>query len=110
MIELILRNTRLLILVTALLIVSGLSALQSLPRAEDPLITNRNAAITTHFPGATPERVEALVTEKIETELRTSMIFSSSPRHPVQVSQWSALSYSIPSLTLNRCGRESETS
>ncbi len=71
MIELILRNTRLLILVTALLIVSGLSALQSLPRAEDPLITNRNAAITTHFPGATPERVEALVTEKIETELRT---------------------------------------
>ncbi|MDR9830671.1 efflux RND transporter permease subunit [Vibrio sp. FNV 38] len=71
MIESILRNTRLLVLLTALLIVSGLSALQSLPRAEDPVITNRNAAITTHFPGATPERVEALVTEKIETELRT---------------------------------------
>ncbi|MGR5253115.1 efflux RND transporter permease subunit [Vibrio astriarenae] len=68
---LILRNTRLLVLFTALLLVSGLSALQSLPRAEDPLITNRNAAITTHFPGATPERVEALLTEKIETELRT---------------------------------------
>lgn len=67
----ILRNSRLLTLLTALLIVSGLSALQSLPRAEDPLITNRNAAITTHFPGATPERVEALITEKIETELRT---------------------------------------
>lgn len=71
MMTLILRNTRLLVLFTALLLVSGLSALQSLPRAEDPLITNRNAAITTHFPGATPERVEALVTEKIETELRT---------------------------------------
>ncbi len=66
-----LRNSRTLTLFTALLIVAGLSALQSLPRAEDPIITNRNAAIITSYPGATPERVESLVSEVIETELRT---------------------------------------
>ncbi|PQJ67097.1 MFS transporter [Photobacterium angustum] len=66
----ILSNTRLLVLAVALLIVSGLSALSSLPRAEDPIINNRNASIITHYPGATAERVEALVTEKIENKLR----------------------------------------
>ncbi|WP_117234542.1 efflux RND transporter permease subunit [Vibrio maerlii] len=66
-----LRNSRTLALFTALLVVAGLSALQSLPRAEDPIITNRNAAIITSYQGATPERVEALVSEVIETELRT---------------------------------------
>ncbi|WP_318486791.1 efflux RND transporter permease subunit [Photobacterium leiognathi] len=66
----ILSNTRLLALAVALLIVSGLSALSTLPRAEDPIINNRNASIITHYPGATAERVEALVTEKIENKLR----------------------------------------
>lgn len=66
----ILGNTRLLILAVALLIVSGLSALSALPRAEDPIIKNRIGSIVTHYPGATAERVEALVTEKIETSLR----------------------------------------
>ncbi|CAG20525.1 Hypothetical protein PBPRA2127 [Photobacterium profundum SS9] len=66
----ILGNTRLLILAVALLIVSGLSALSALPRAEDPIIKNRIGSVVTHYPGATAERVEALVTEKIETSLR----------------------------------------
>ncbi|MGF1690029.1 efflux RND transporter permease subunit [Photobacterium kagoshimensis] len=66
----IINNTRLLILAVALLVVSGLSALNTLPRAEDPIIKNRHASIITHYPGATAERVEALVTEKLETELR----------------------------------------
>ena len=63
-------NTRLLVLAVALLIVSGLSSMSSLPRAEDPIIKNRVAVVATHFPGATAERVEALVTEKIERSLR----------------------------------------
>ncbi|OLQ81150.1 acriflavin resistance protein [Photobacterium proteolyticum] len=66
----IISNTRLLVLAVALLIVSGLSAINTLPRAEDPVIHNRFASVITHFPGATAERVEALVTEKIETSLR----------------------------------------
>ncbi|GAL03407.1 cobalt-zinc-cadmium resistance protein CzcA [Photobacterium aphoticum] len=63
-------NIRLLILAVALLIVSGLSALSTLPRAEDPVIHNRYATVITHLPGATAERIEALITEKIETSLR----------------------------------------
>lgn len=66
----IISNTRLLVLAVALLVVSGLSALNTLPRAEDPIIKNRHASIVTHYPGATAERVEALVTEKLETALR----------------------------------------
>jgi multidrug efflux pump subunit AcrB len=50
---------------------AGLSALVSIGRQEDPTITNIFATITTVFPGADPARVEALVTAKIETELRT---------------------------------------
>ncbi|MEF1219740.1 efflux RND transporter permease subunit, partial [Photobacterium damselae] len=66
----ILANSRLLTLFIAIIIVSGISALMSLPRAEDPIIRNRNATITTVLPGATTERVESLVTEKIENQLR----------------------------------------
>ncbi|MGF1702821.1 efflux RND transporter permease subunit [Photobacterium makurazakiensis] len=69
-IKYIINNTRLLILAVGLLIVAGLSAITTLPRAEDPVIHNRHASVITHFPGATAERVEALVTEKIETHLR----------------------------------------
>ncbi|NOJ13739.1 efflux RND transporter permease subunit [Vibrio splendidus] len=63
-------NTRLLILMTALLMVSGISAFMTLPRAEDPVIINRYANITISFPGASAERVETLVTEVIENKLR----------------------------------------
>ncbi|PTO88247.1 MFS transporter [Vibrio splendidus] len=63
-------NTRLLILMTALLMVGGISAFMTLPRAEDPVIINRYANITTSFPGASAERVETLVTEVIENKLR----------------------------------------
>ncbi|MGF1681714.1 efflux RND transporter permease subunit [Photobacterium minamisatsumaniensis] len=69
-IKYIINNTRLLILAVGLLVVAGLSAITTLPRAEDPVIHNRHASVITHFPGATAERVEALVTEKIETHLR----------------------------------------
>jgi multidrug efflux pump subunit AcrB len=36
---------------------------------EDPELTPRSALVTTRFPGATAERVEVLVTEKVEQEL-----------------------------------------
>ena len=48
----------------------GLGALSTLPRTEDPRIQNRNASVLTKFPGASAERVEVLVTEKIEQKLR----------------------------------------
>ncbi|MBD1836186.1 efflux RND transporter permease subunit [Cyanobacteria bacterium FACHB-472] len=63
------RNFQLLILTICLIVVWGLSSFLSLPRMEDPELTPRSALVTTRFPGATAERVEALVTEKVEQEL-----------------------------------------
>jgi multidrug efflux pump subunit AcrB len=63
------RNRRLLVLTVALIVVAGISAYQSLPRLEDPELISRDAIVTTRFPGADAERIEALVTEKIEEEV-----------------------------------------
>ena len=69
MLNLFYRNRQLLILTLALVVVWGISALLSLPRMEDPQITQRNAQIVTFLPGATPERVESLVTQPLEDKL-----------------------------------------
>jgi multidrug efflux pump subunit AcrB len=63
-------NRRLLVLAIALILVGGLSSFTVLPRMEDPVLTQRAAIINTRFPGASSERVETLVTEKIEQELQ----------------------------------------
>lgn len=63
------RNTRLLILTLILIFVWGTSSYFTLPRLEDPELISRNAIVKTFFPGADAERVEALVTEKIEDKL-----------------------------------------
>ncbi len=69
MLSLCYRNPRLLIMAVGLIVVSGLSAFHVLPRAEDPVLTMRSALILTRMPGAPAERVEALVTERIEKKL-----------------------------------------
>lgn len=63
------RNIRLLILTIVLIVVWGISSFLALPRLEDPEINQRTATVTTFFPGASADRVEALVTEVIEDEL-----------------------------------------
>lgn len=68
--EKILGNPRIVCLAIVLILVSGLGALQSLPRIEDPKMSNRHATIVTRFPGASAERVEALVLEPLEQALR----------------------------------------
>ncbi|MCE0557383.1 efflux RND transporter permease subunit [Motilimonas sp. E26] len=70
MIKMLVHNTRLLVLALVVLIVSGLGAIHTLPRMEDPRISNRFATVITHFPGASAERVEALISEKIESKIR----------------------------------------
>jgi len=64
------RNRYLLTLSIIVLTLIGVTAYFSLPRLEDPRITNRNPLIITKMPGASPSRVETLVTEKIEDALR----------------------------------------
>jgi multidrug efflux pump subunit AcrB len=60
------RYARLTALAVILLVAAGLGALMSLGRQEDPSLTERFGTIVTMFPGASAERVEALVTEPIE--------------------------------------------
>lgn len=68
--DLFFRNGHLLVLAILVIVLAGASALNNLPRIEDPRITTRNALVITEFPGASAERVEALVTRKLEVELR----------------------------------------
>lgn len=64
--ELAIRNNRVTLTVVLVFILGGIGAYLSLPRAEDPGFTVRTALVSTVFPGASPERVELLVTDKIE--------------------------------------------
>ncbi len=60
------RNNRLTLVALLAILLAGAGAYSRLPRAEDPGFTIRTAVVRTIFPGANPERVENLVTDKIE--------------------------------------------
>ena len=53
-----------------LTVFAGISTYNSMPRAEDPGFTIRTAVVTAYFPGASPDRVEQLVTDKIEEKVQ----------------------------------------
>ena len=63
-------RNRITLTVVVLAILAGMFAYQTLPKAQDPGFTVRTAVITTRFPGASPERVELLVTDKIEKKIQ----------------------------------------
>lgn len=65
-----LNNPRMVALAFALILVAGLAAIGSLPRMEDPQMTNRHALVITAFPGASAERIETLVSEPLEDVIR----------------------------------------
>ena len=64
------RNGHLLTLSILFLLAAGLSSVISLPRLEDPRITNRNPLLVVPVPGASAERVESQVTEVLENALQ----------------------------------------
>ena len=59
-------KNRITLVLVCLLLSAGCLAYINLPKAQDPGFTIRTVAITTQFPGASPERVEQLVTDQIE--------------------------------------------
>ncbi|MET4694249.1 efflux RND transporter permease subunit [Endozoicomonas lisbonensis] len=63
-------NNRTTLVLLLVLVLSGLQAYQNLPRAYDPGFVIRVAKVVTQFPGASPERVETLITDKIEKAVR----------------------------------------
>ena len=64
------RNKRIVALAIFMILAAGLSALSTVGRQEDPGISKIFGTVITAYPGADPARVEALVTEKVEDELK----------------------------------------
>ena len=61
-----LENNRVTIVVLLVVALLGLVGYQTMPRDSMPPYTIRVASVVTSFPGAGPERIEALITSKIE--------------------------------------------
>ncbi len=59
-------RTRITWVAIVVLVLAGLSAFRAMPQQMDPGFTVRNAQVVTMFPGASPDRVEQLVTDPIE--------------------------------------------
>ncbi|MDJ0939451.1 MAG: efflux RND transporter permease subunit [Woeseiaceae bacterium] len=68
--QLAIEQNRITLTVIVIIVLSGVFAYQGIPKAQDPGFTIRTAVITTRFPGASPERVEQLVTDKIEKKVQ----------------------------------------
>ena len=64
------RNHVVVLVVVGLLAVSGVFSYLGMPKQQDPGFVIRAAVITTNFPGASPSRVEELVTDQIEKALQ----------------------------------------
>ncbi len=64
------RYDRVTFVILGAVFIFALLAYQNMPRSEDPLLTFRFAQIITYLPGASPKRIEELVTDKIENVLQ----------------------------------------
>lgn len=60
------QNNRTTLVFLIVLVLLGLQAYQSIPRAYDPGFIIRAAQVITYFPGGSPERVEQLISDRIE--------------------------------------------
>ena len=65
-----LRSNRITFALLAILLYAGVTAYLRLPQQMDPGFTVRTAQVVTRFPGASPERVEQLVSDPIEQAIQ----------------------------------------
>jgi len=59
-------KNRITVVAMMVIVMAGVSAYKGMPQNEDPGFIIRTAQALTFFPGASPERVELLVTDKLE--------------------------------------------
>lgn len=64
------QSWRLTALTLLLILLAGTTSMLGLPKQEDPYIAERFGIVTTFMPGASAERVETLITDVLEQELR----------------------------------------
>jgi len=76
------KNNRTALVAFFLIIVVGIHSFKTIARLEDPEFTIRVASVITQFPGASPQKIEELITDKIEKKIQeigeVSMISSES--------------------------------
>jgi len=60
------KNNRVTYVLLIIIVALGLNSYKNLPRDSMPPFTVRMASVVTYFPGASPDRVESLITDKIE--------------------------------------------
>jgi len=63
-------NNRTSFVILFFIVVAGISAYQQMPKDYDPGFIIRTAQVITHFPGASPSRVEYLVSDKLEKAIK----------------------------------------
>ncbi len=63
-------NNRTSIAIFVIIALGGVMTFLNIPKDEDPDFTIRVALVATQFPGAAPQRVEELVTDKLEEKIR----------------------------------------
>ncbi len=63
-------KTRVTTVTLLIVFLSGILSYLAMPRSEDPGFVIRTALVTTAFPGASPERVEQLVTNRLEKAIQ----------------------------------------
>ena len=71
--ELAYKYQKLLFFIIAMFAIYGAYSYFTLPAQEDPSITIREAVVSTSYPGMSPERVELLITKKLEENIRKSL-------------------------------------
>ncbi len=64
------KNNRTSIALFVIIALGGLITFITIPKDEDPDFTIRTGLVMTQFPGASPQRVEELVTDKLEEKIR----------------------------------------
>ena len=65
-----LNNSRLTVLFLFLVVITGVYVYLDYPKQEDPSIVIREAVVAAYYPGMSPERVEDLITRKLEEKIR----------------------------------------
>ncbi|MCB1035653.1 MAG: efflux RND transporter permease subunit, partial [Acidobacteria bacterium] len=63
-------RSRVTLVLLVVLAAAGLRSYDTMPQAEDPGFIIRFAVVTTRWPGASPQRVEQLVTDKLEKAIQ----------------------------------------
>jgi multidrug efflux pump subunit AcrB len=63
-------NNRTSLALFLIIALGGVLTFINIPKSEDPDFTIRKALVITQFPGAAPQRVEELVTDKLEEKIR----------------------------------------